>query len=184
MRFFDNLGRQAFRTAPDGQRLFYSFGPWSRPYVVPDADTEQRLSGKQRWLLVVMLVLIVVGQQLVRSFGQDVISTVAGFVGYLAFVWIGYAVVQRILFHGDLRSLARAESRLSFHDYYADVAARRSMGSLMLQVGLSLGFIALGVWLVVGQRELVLGWAAIGLFSVFAGVWIYALSLKLSQRAR
>ena len=55
MRFFGNVGEQAFRTAPDGRRLFYSFGPWSRPYVVPDTDTEQRLSDRQRWLFGVLL---------------------------------------------------------------------------------------------------------------------------------
>jgi hypothetical protein len=182
MRFFSDVSKQAFRTAPDGRRLFYVLGPLSRPYVVPDTETEQRLNQKQRWLLGILLGLVVVGQQVVRSIESGMFST-AGFVGYLAFVLVGYVVIHRILFHGELRSLARAESRLSLHDYYADVASRRSVASLFAQIGMALGLIALGVWMVVGQGELVLGWVDIGFFTLITAVWIYALTLKLSHQA-
>jgi hypothetical protein len=184
MRFFDDVGKQAFRTAPDGRRLFYILGPLSRPYVVPDTQTEHRLSGKQRWLLGVLLGLIVFGQQVVRSVSPDMFSTVLGFLGYIAFVWVGYLLVQRILFHSELRGLTRAESRLSLHDYYTDVASRRSVASLVTQIGISLGLIALGAWLVVGQSELVIGWAVVGIFTVSAAIWTYALVLKFSHQAR
>jgi hypothetical protein len=182
MRFFADVEKQAFRTAPDGRRLFYVLGPLSRPYVVPDTGTERRLGGKQRWLLGILLVLVVVGQQVARSsVDAGMFTTGLGVLGYVAFVWVGYLVVQRILFHGELRRLARAESRLSLHDYYADVAARRSVASLVTQIGISLGLVALGVWMVVGQNEPAIGWLDISIFTVTAAIWIYALVLKLSN---
>jgi hypothetical protein len=184
MRFFDDIGRQAFRTAPDGRRLFYVLGPLSRPYVVPDTGTERRLSQKQRWLIGILLVMVVVGQQVIRGsvdagmFGQEI-----GLLGYVAFVWVAYLLVQQILFHAELRHLART-SRLSLHDYYADVASRRSVASLVTQIGISVGLVALGVWMLVRQNDLVLDWAVIGIFTVSAAVWIYALTLKLSHQPR
>ena len=184
MRFFSDIGEQAFRTAPDGRRLFYSFGPWSRPYVVPDSQTEQRLSHKQRWLIGIMLVLVVVGQEIVRGFEFAPVDTVAGLLGYVAFVWLGYVVVRRILFHSELGSLVRAESRLSFHDYYADVAARRSLRYMLVQIGLSLALVALGVELLVVQNQPVLGWTGIVLFTLTAAVWLYPLGLKLTHQGR
>jgi hypothetical protein len=39
MRYFAYIAEQSFKTAPSGERLFFPYGPWSRPYVLPDADT-------------------------------------------------------------------------------------------------------------------------------------------------
>src|SRR4026209_2393737 len=66
MRFFDNATLQSFARAPDGSRLFYSFGPWSRRYVVPDDATERRLATRQGGMGGVLVGLIGGCQALVR----------------------------------------------------------------------------------------------------------------------
>lgn len=181
MRVFGDIGKPAFRTAPDGQRLFYTFGPWSRPYIVPDPDTEDRLRAN-RWLLDgSLLVLAVVGQRLLQRYDPGTFTTVVGFFAFVACVWLGYQVMQHRIFHAELRDLAHAESRLSLHDYYADEADGRLVTYFVLNIAWALGFIGLGVWLLVSQSEPVIGWVIITIFAVTGAAWIYALALELAH---
>lgn len=38
MRYFAYMAEQFFRDSPDGKRLFCCSGPFSRPYIIPDAE--------------------------------------------------------------------------------------------------------------------------------------------------
>jgi hypothetical protein len=182
MRFFDSVAESAFRTAPDGRRLFYSFGPWSRPYIVPDAATEQRLIGKQRWMLGVLLALIVLAQPLLRSFDPDIMDKSYGFLGYVGLVLLGYQLVQSVILRTELRSLARAESRLSLHEYYASMAASRSATNLIVSMLLALVFIGVSVVMLVRGTYLLVDWVVIGVFAFTGVTTAYALVLKLSHK--
>lgn len=62
MRYFGDIAEQAFKTAPDGRRLFYRGGPWSRPYIIGDAETEQRLFKKHLWMMRMLLGGMIIGQ--------------------------------------------------------------------------------------------------------------------------
>jgi hypothetical protein len=52
--------RNLFYTAPDGRRLFYPYGLFTRPYVVPDAAVEDQVTRRAIWLLAVYAVLALV----------------------------------------------------------------------------------------------------------------------------
>src|SRR5712671_3886224 len=49
MRYFTYLAEQSFKAGPNGERLFFQSGPWSRPYVIPNAETERRIYQKVVW---------------------------------------------------------------------------------------------------------------------------------------
>lgn len=55
MGLFDELAGRSFSTSPTGERLFHLNGPWSRPYVIPDLATEERLRRKVRMLAKVIV---------------------------------------------------------------------------------------------------------------------------------
>jgi hypothetical protein len=183
MRFFDSAAASAFGTASDGRRLFYSFGPWSRPYIVPDAATEDRLADKQRAMIGVLIGLIVVVQLLMRGYDESIIRTWWGFLGYVGLVWLGYYVVQQIIFREELRGLTRAEARTPFHEYYAGMAARRSTGSLVLSLAMGLVFVAAGLWMVVGGAEPGFGLVLLVLYAFTDVTTAYALMVKLRPGA-
>ena len=62
MGYFEYIAKQSFKSAPSGKRLFYRGGPWSRPYLVPDQATEQRLYIRQLWLMRLLGVWLILGQ--------------------------------------------------------------------------------------------------------------------------
>jgi hypothetical protein len=63
IKYFSWMAEQSFKTSLDGERLFYYLGGfWSKPYIVPDQETEKRLYKKQFWVLRIFLSVIILGQ--------------------------------------------------------------------------------------------------------------------------
>lgn len=58
MGYFTRIADKSFTTSSEGERLFLYNGPWSRPYVIPDRATEERLHKKVQLLWKLMLVPI------------------------------------------------------------------------------------------------------------------------------
>ena len=80
MRYFTYLAEQAFKTAPTGERLFYTGGWWTRPRIIPDAATEQRLFKKQVWLTRGFFGLMVFGQPFLFLFYPGILSKPLAFI--------------------------------------------------------------------------------------------------------
>jgi hypothetical protein len=114
---------------------------------------------------------------------EAAIRTWWGFLGYLGLVWLGYYVVQTVVMRSELRGLARAESRMPLRDYYASVAARHSVGYLVLTLLLALMFVGLGVWMLLSREDALLGCVLIAFFLFTDAMTGYALVLKLRQQA-
>ena len=126
MGYFDYIAKQSFKSAPSGERLFYRGGPWSRPYLVPDQATEQRLYIRQLWLMRLLLGVLILGQPFLFLLVPEVIREPLWFLGYLTAVMVVFGVAGHLLFRGPLRGLQRAPSRLPIRAFYADTAHRHS----------------------------------------------------------
>ena len=184
MGYFGYLAQQAFKSTPDGQRLFYRGGPWSRPYLVPDAETEQRLFRKQRWLMRGVMGALIVGQPFLYLLVPDVVHEPLWFAGYLAIMTSVFSIVGRIMFRGDVARLSRLDARMPLRDFYADTAARHSTKFLVGMLILSVIFVLGGIGIVVsGQPGTFVGWACIVFFGLCAGVFVYAMWLKSERPA-
>ena len=57
MGFLSYLSQGIVKTGPNGERLLYLYGPWSRPYIIPDLATERRLIQKGIWLFLFVLMI-------------------------------------------------------------------------------------------------------------------------------
>jgi len=181
MRYFHYIAEQAFMTAPDGRRLFYRGGPWSRPYLVPDPETEQRLFTKQLWMMRVLLGAMIIGQPFLFLFVHDVLTKPLWFLGYIAIVLAVFRVVGTVVFRNELSELTRAEARVSLHDFYSGMAARHSGGLVILMVLGSFAFVASGFWMLSGGQNVFFAWLTIGVFGMCGAAWIYAFFLKLTE---
>ena len=126
MGYFDYIAKQSFKSAPSGKRLFYRGGPWSRPYLVPDQATEQRLYIRQLWLMRLLLGVLILGQPFLFLLVPEVIREPLWFLGYLIAVTVVSGVAGHLLFRGPLRGLQRAPSRLPIRAFYAEMAHRHS----------------------------------------------------------
>lgn len=181
MRYFGYIAEQAFKTAPDGRRLFYRGVPWARPYVVPDADTEQRLFKKQVWMLRVVLGAIIIGQPFLFMFVPDVTIKTLWFLGYLAVVLIGFAIIGNIVFRDELVKLSRVETPVPLRDFYSGMAAQHTTRRLLLLIVGAVAFVGAGYWIAASGRSAFVGWFAIVVFGSCAVVGVYAFRLKLKE---
>ena len=100
MGYFDYIAKQSFKSAPSGKRLFYRGGPWSRPYLVPDQATEQRLYIRQLWLMRLLLGVLILGQPFLFLLVPEVIREPLWFLGYLIAVTVVSGVAGHLLFRG------------------------------------------------------------------------------------
>jgi hypothetical protein len=187
MGYFTRMADHAFKTSPTGERWFCLHGLGSRPYVIPDAATEQRLYKKHLWTLRVFW-----GGYLVDLFLPEILKPahvskwwvwwLIGFGALLALYWLG----RKLLMASDLRDLRRPEKRLTPSVLYRLVAKKRGWTVLILTLVLSLGFLSGAIAnLTTGTGTgLVLGIVGTVLFGFLAFVSGYTIYLKLTNSRR
>jgi hypothetical protein len=178
-QYFGGIASQSFRTAPDGTRLFYCGDLRGRLYVVPDAETEERLLRKQRWLMGIIMCLILL---LLPFVGRT--PSALTFFGFLVGVVAVMLIAQYLLFRTERRSLTRAATvRLSRKDRIAAVAARYSTTTCVFYLAFSLLLLAASLFLNPPGMDPVVAWACVGLFGLMTVSMAYILVVKLSGRA-
>jgi hypothetical protein len=67
--YFEGLIEGSFKTAADGQRLFYPWGIFGKGYVLPDALTERRIRKVLKVYYMVSLLLVIIVVPTVRFSG-------------------------------------------------------------------------------------------------------------------
>jgi hypothetical protein len=182
MRYFTYIAEQSFKTSPNGERLFYRSGPWSRPFIIADATTEQKLYRKQVWCLRVSLGGLIVGQPFLFLFQPEVLRKPYWFPIYLVAVVAVFWLVWRIVFARDLRSLQRANTRLKPGSFYGQTAQHHTTAGLALGFIGSLLFVACGIWILSRGGNSALGIICVAFFGLCAIAWGYALYLKLRSK--
>lgn len=178
MRYFTYIAEQAFKTSPKGERLFYQGGPWSRPYIIPDQATEQRLYKKQVWLMRIFLGGLILGQPFLFVYLPDLIKQPLTFLIYFFGLMALYHFVTRAVFAEELDCLQQLDKPLGLGQFYAQIAQRHSKGKLLLGCLGSLAFVAGGAWMLADGENILISVLCIGFFSLTAVAWSYALYLK------
>jgi hypothetical protein len=177
MRYFTYIAEQSFKTAPSGERVFFDSGPWSRPYVLPNAETEQRIYRKLVWMLRIMLGGLIVSQPILLLWFPGIVNNPMVFAAYLIALTAVFGLVRHALLAPDLRGLARAE-RVPMRSFYGEMARQHSLRALMLGLACSIAFVALGaVMLALGQSSLAAIFCIV-FFGACAVAWMYGLMLK------
>jgi hypothetical protein len=188
MRYFTYIAEQAFRTSATGERLFYRSSPWSRPYVIPDAATEQKLYWKYVWMLRIFLgALILVGQpilftvlSILRPQFFDTPGLPYWFLAYFVVAMAVWWLLGRIIFGRDLKRLERSPVRLPLRSFYGQMAHRHSTGKLVLGLLASLAFVAAGIWMYSSSGNTFIAVLSVAFFGICTIAWGYCLYLKLT----
>jgi hypothetical protein len=185
VRYFAYIAEQSFKAGPGGERLFYFGGPWSRPYIIPDAQTEHRLFRRHLWSLRVMLGALILAMLVlfaaVPVFSASSLHFFVFFAGAMALYWIGI----RLVLMPELRRLERGRATASLVSFYRQMAEKHSAFALSLGLGLCLLFAASGAWgLSAGTIPAPIAIFTIGFFLLCALPWGYALLLKRASAGR
>jgi hypothetical protein len=181
MRYFTYIAEQSFKTSPSGERVFYSSGPWSRPYILPDAETEQRIYKKLVWMLRIVLGALIVTQPILVLWFPAITRDPVYFAFYVVGLVAAFGLARYLLLRSDLRRLGRASTRLPLRSFYAEMAQKHSSRALALGLVCSILFVVVGgAMLAIGESR----FPAIFCMVFFGGcsvAWIYALALKRAR---
>ena len=178
MGYFTRMADQAFKTSATGERWFCPHGLWSRPYVIPDAATEQRLYKKHLWIM-----RVIWSGMLFCMFLSNVLRSVFGFsrglwwlAGLEAFVALWWLLGWKLLIAPELRGLRRSETRLTPPVLYRFVAKERGWTMMIVIFVLALLFLTgtivgliMGISLVFGALSIVLT----GFLALASGYTLY-----------
>lgn len=178
IKYFSYITEQSFKTLPNGERVFYFGLPWSKPYILPDKDIEQRIYKKLLWINRLLLGTLILGQPFLFINVPDIIEKPAWFFAYLFGVSFFFWMVSWIVLRKDLHQIQRTKASRTFSSFYYDMAKRHSEGSLVLGLLVSLAFVIAGVWLLFGEINFYIGLANIVFFTAAATGWGYALNIK------
>ena len=148
--YFEGVIAGNFKTAADGQRLFYPWNVWSNGYVLPDAQTEQRIRKSLKIIYMVWLPLVIIATVIAISYG---------------FYYTLACVPVLLLIYGvGVRSLTRGllttRERLRVTESWANSARAYSSGVLWFV------FIVSALFVVGGAGMILLGQIAIGLLNI------------------
>jgi hypothetical protein len=184
MRYFSYIAEQSFKTTEDGKRLFYRGGPWSKPYVIPDAETEAALLRRQTIFLRCSLGPIIFGQPIVFGIWPKLMYQPAIFLGYLSVTMALVGFANWLTHRHSISGLQRLEHRLPLRSFYQGMADKHSAGALTLGFVGSLLFVCVGYMILARQLSSAkfIGWFCICFFALCALAWGYAIMLKRSSK--
>jgi hypothetical protein len=167
--YFDAITSSAFKTTPDGERLFFPWGAMGRGYVLETEADYERLRRQIKISLIVGMV-VPVGAIACQMYVLGLVTIVAWLAFYVA--WMA----QR------LRSLQRSAERLTVREAMITQARTHSPILLWLGVTGSLLFVASGFFILIfNPRQWLTAGASI-LFFGFCG-FLFARMIRLRRRS-
>ncbi len=179
-KYFSDRTKQSFHTSPAGERLFlHTGGFWSKPYIVPNEETEKRLFRKQLLMLRIFFGTVIVIQSYLAIVVPSIVRVPAWFLSDLLAIAIFFYILNLFLFRRELQVLKRSSTRISFVAYFSSVAKRYSSLELFLGFLACLVPVWIGAMMVKEQSSAFVGWFVIAALSLCALIEMYVLYLKL-----
>jgi hypothetical protein len=171
-RFFEGMVAGNFKTAADGQRLFYPWNLWGgKGYVLPDAQTEQRMRKLLKMYHQVWLPLAIVVSIIANSYSFYYTLT---FIPVFLLIYGIYGVGVRSL----TRGLPSSSERLRATESWANSARSYSSVILWFLFIVSALFVISDIWMIL------LGQVGIGLLGMlFFGFCSLVFGYMLRKRA-
>ena len=183
MSFVRLLSKNTFFTAPDGRRVFYPFGMFTRGYVVPDCQTQARLAHRYTWATVLGAGLVfppMVGALFREMHFRSLdLPEPAYFFGVLVAGTVALCALMWVILRGVVRGLARYPLRLSWRTVAARNAAELSRGELVLLIWTCAAFM-IGGFLIAAVKSVTIGLAIVA-FGVAGGAMGWY-TLRLQRR--
>jgi hypothetical protein len=152
--YFEGLVAGNFKTAADGQRLFYPWNVWGKGYVLPDAHTEQRMRKLLKIYYMVWLPLVIL-----------IVSIASPFGFYYAFAYAFALIPVGLLVYGvvvrsQTQRLLSSGERLRLTESLTSSASGYSRALLWLL------FLVYAVFVISGVAMTLVGQVGMGLFII------------------
>lgn len=130
---FERLRRYNFDNGPMGERLFFRWGPFARPYVVQDVATENALLARsarfqQCWAFFFVAATVAARDWLLAPRPTDRHMFI-----FIALTALPAMLVEWLMLRGPLRSTTRLQYRLPLRLVIRSVARRHSETGAVLR---------------------------------------------------
>jgi hypothetical protein len=173
------MAKSSFIDGRDGARLFYTNGPWSRPYLVPDAATEERLLTRQSWLMAVLVLVLLPLLALTTPSRLDPRAFVLSLIAAL----IALQVVSWVLLRPVVAGLSKSTERAPLALFYRGTAERHGFPFLAICLIGSCAFFLFSVGsLLTRLVHPIVAVTGSVIFGLVSASWVYVLLLKLRMR--
>ena len=140
--YLSGHGEQYFQTSPTGERLFlHNSVFWSKPYIVPDEETEKRLHKKQLLMLKIFWGIALVVQSFLLAAMPSIVRMPLWFMIDLLAIATFFYLINILVFQKELRMLKRSSKRIPFARYSHEIAKGFSTLELIIDVLACLGFL-------------------------------------------
>jgi hypothetical protein len=180
IKYFSWMAEQSFKASPSGERLFvHGGGFWSKPYIIPNEETEKRLFNKQLWMLRILIGGLILGQPFLFIAVPNIIKVPFWLVFYLLAALSLAWLVNWLVFRNELHKLKRANAPISISTFYRDTAKRNNIFGLFLGFLGSIGFVVVGFSTI--KINAFGSWIGIIFFGFCAIAWGYTFYLKLTM---
>lgn len=180
LKYFSYIAEPYFITAPSGERLFISLDVfWSKPYIIPDPETEKRLFRKLLQMWLIFFTILIVSQPFLFIAMPNVAEEPIWTSVYIAVIICLLWLTNWLVFRKDLRDLKRFNKRIPFHAYYLQESKRQSTPSLIFSFLVCIGFTMAGFRVLKDGFNPFVSWLGIITLGLGAGLCAYLLWLKL-----
>ena len=166
MGYFDALTSSAFKTTPDGRRLFFPWGALGRGYEIGPEQNYETLRRRIKLWTIVGLVLILVASQLM--------GFLAGFIAAAAMIAFYFGWMRYVL-----RSMRPSSERLTVRESMTAQARAHSRASLWTFEAISIAFVLASVFILIVQPD---KWLVAIAGMVFFGACAAVFGFMLVQR--
>jgi hypothetical protein len=187
MRPFSSIFDPSFRTSPTGERLFNPYGPWARPFIIPDQAAELSIRRKLVWEYSILFGLIMCSPFLFKLHDHAIFHSSILLLSYFILVGTLAWALDQIVMRRELKNLRRVDKRMPLRLFYRQVAESQSL--LFMTFGFlgSFAFVALGLWEMYQwtmdqETSIATPIACILVFGLCACGYGYIIFLKLRQK--
>ena len=169
MGYFDGLTDAAFKKSTSGNNLFYPWGLFGSGVVIESEETHTEI---RKFLKKVSMVTL---------FAVITIQVTVGF-------WLNVALLPifGIWYHFTIKKitkdLPRTTEKLRFSESYKNSAKSHNLATLILLEVFSIGFVAMGVWMLSIGGDQLMAMSSIGFFGFCSIAIGYMIHAKIRQR--
>jgi hypothetical protein len=151
MGYFSYLAKQYFWTAPTGERLFCPGSPFKFLAVIPDEETEKRLTEKATNLMRLALIpMFIIEPILFMMF--PVMSGIGWFIGYfvvsVTIFTIYYQLLSWFMLRGEMEQLTAYQGTITPASIKSNISNRYSWPQLIALFLGCLLFVVGGIWMI------------------------------------
>lgn len=169
MGYFDGLADASFKKDTHGNNLFYPWGAMGSGYIIDSEEKKNQIRNflKKMYMIILSVIFLL---QIVIGYWINIIFLVFYIVWY-------YFYVAKIT-----QGLQKTDIKLKASEAYSNSARSHNLATLIVFELISIGFVAVGFWILRAEGGALIGYSSIIFFGICAIVMSYMIITKVRSK--